>query len=68
MYELQVEGMTCGGCANGVRRSVQAVDSSAKVNVDLAAKKVHVETSADLDAIKSAIADAGFPVVASTSV
>ncbi len=39
MYELQVEGMTCGGCANSVKKSVQAVDSAAKVEVDLFAKK-----------------------------
>jgi copper chaperone len=68
MYELQVEGMTCGGCANNVKRSVQAVDSNAKVDVDLASKKVRVETGTDLNAVKSAIAEAGYPVTASTAV
>jgi copper chaperone len=68
MYELQVEGMTCGGCANSVKRSVQAVDSNAKVDVDLANKKVRVETGADLNAVRSAIADAGYPVTASAAV
>lgn len=68
MYELQVEGMTCGGCATSVTRSVQTVDSNAKVDVDLKAKKVRVETSAGLDAITSAIRDAGYPVTASASV
>jgi copper chaperone len=67
MYELQVEGMTCGGCANSVKRSVQAVDGNAKVDVDLASKKVRVETSADLNAVKSAIVEAGYPVSASTA-
>lgn len=64
MYELQVEGMTCGGCANSVKRSVQTVDRNAKVDVDLASKKVRVETVADLEAVKSAIAGAGYPVSA----
>jgi copper chaperone len=68
MYELQVEGMTCGGCANSVKRSVQAVDSNAKVEVDLVNKKVHVDTGADIDIVKSAIAEAGYPVTASTTV
>jgi copper chaperone len=68
MYELQVEGMTCGGCANSVKRSVQSVDSSAKVEVDLASKKVRVETGADIDKVKSAIVEAGYPVIASTVV
>jgi copper chaperone len=68
MYELQVEGMSCGGCANSVKRSVQAVDSNAKVDVDLASKKVRVDTQADLNAVKSAITDAGYPVTASVAV
>jgi copper chaperone len=67
MYELQVEGMTCGGCANSVKRSVQAVDRNAKVEVDLASKKVRVETSAYLNAVTSAITDAGYPVTGSSA-
>jgi copper chaperone len=68
MYELQVEGMTCGGCANSVKRSVQAVDSNAQVDVDLASKKVRVDTEVDLQVVKSAITDAGYPVTASIAV
>ena len=68
MYELQVEGMTCGGCAAGVKRSVQAIDSNAKVDVDLASKKVRVETDVDLNTVTSAIVDAGYPVTASAAV
>jgi copper chaperone len=68
MYELQVEGMSCGGCANSVKRSVQAVDRDAKVEVDLANKKVRVDTGADLNAVKSAITEAGYPVTASAAV
>lgn len=67
MYELQVEGMTCGGCANSVKRSVQTVDKNAKVDVDLASKKVRVDTRADLNAVTTAIAEAGYPVTVSTA-
>jgi copper chaperone len=67
MYELHVEGMTCGGCANSVKRSVQAVDANAKVEVDLANKKVRVDTRADLTAVRSAISEAGYPVTASVA-
>lgn len=68
MYELQVEGMTCGGCANSVKRSVQAVDSNAKVDVDLGSKKVRIDTSADIDKVKAAVVEAGYPVTASVRV
>ena len=65
MFEFRVERMSCGGCANSVKRSVQAVDSNAKVDVDLVHKKVCIETTADVDRIKSAVVDAGYPVTSS---
>lgn len=68
MYELQVEGMSCGGCVRSVTKSVQAVDGNARVEVDLESKKVRVETRASLDAVKSAISDAGYDVTAGGAV
>ena len=65
MFEFQVEGMSCGGCANSVKRSVQAVDSNAKVDVDLVHKKVRIESTADVDRIKSVVVNAGYPVTSS---
>ncbi|MBD8531643.1 MULTISPECIES: heavy-metal-associated domain-containing protein [unclassified Massilia] len=67
MYELQVEGMTCGGCANSVKKSVQAVDSAAKVEVDLGSKKVRIDTTLGIDQVKAAVVQAGYPVTASTT-
>jgi copper chaperone len=67
MYELQVEGMNCGGCVRSVTRSVQSIDSRARVDVDLAGKKVRIASGASLDAVKSAITEAGFPVTASVA-
>ena len=66
MYELQVEGMTCGGCANSVRRTIQTIDGKATVEVDLASKTVRIDTAADIEAVKLAVTGAGFPVTAST--
>ena len=65
MYELEVEGMSCGHCVSSVTKSVLAIDPAAKVDVDLAAKKVRVDSQAALPAISSAIAEAGYPVVGS---
>lgn len=63
MYELKVDGMTCGGCAASVKRALQALDANANVDVDLPAKIVKVETAAQLDAVKSAVEDAGYDVL-----
>ena len=68
MYELQVNGMSCGGCANSVKRSVLAIDSSAKVDVDLPSKTVRVTAAASLEAIRAAVTEAGYPVTASAAV
>ncbi len=65
MIELQVEGMTCGGCANSVKRSIQALDASAAVQVDLANKTVQIDTVATIGQVTAAVADAGYPVTAS---
>ena len=68
MYELQVEGMSCEGCVRSVTKSVQSLDGKAKVDVDLASKKVRVESQASLDAVKAAISDAGYDVRAGATV
>jgi Cu+-exporting ATPase len=62
MYELTVEGMSCGHCVGRVTKSVQGVDGQARVSVDLPTKKVRIDSSADLDKIAAAIDDAGYPV------
>jgi copper chaperone len=66
MYELKVEGMSCGHCVSAVTKSVQAVDATAKVEVDLPTQKVLVNSSAPLESIKAAVVDAGYDVLAST--
>jgi copper chaperone len=67
MYELHVEGMTCVGCVRSVTKSVQSVDSNAKVDVDLQSKTVRVDTPASLEVVTSAINEAGYEVTASTA-
>lgn len=63
MYELKVDGMTCGGCAASVKRALQAIDAKATVDVDLPSKTVRVETAAPLDAVRNAVEDAGYDVL-----
>ena len=62
MYQLTVEGMSCGHCIASVTRAVQALDAEAKVDVELATQTVRVDTTAELADIKHAVAKAGFPV------
>lgn len=40
MCELNVQKMNLGGCARGVTQAVQAIDSSARVEVDLSGTRL----------------------------
>lgn len=63
MYELTVDGMTCGHCVSRVTKSVQSVDQAARVDIDLATRKVRVDSRAGLDDIAEAIDEAGYKVL-----
>ena len=62
MLEFQVGGMTCGGCARAVTNAVKSVDGTATIQVDLASRRVTVETAADAAKVQSAIEEAGYDV------
>jgi copper chaperone len=56
-----VSGMTCGHCVNSISRAVHGVDASARIEVDLARRLVHIEPAdADLRVLSDAIAEAGY--------
>ncbi len=62
-WEIEVEGMTCGGCASSVRRALEAAAPGARVDVDLAGHRARVVgADVDPDALKEAVLDAGFEV------
>ena len=60
---IKVNGMTCGGCVNSVRKAVAAVDGVSSVDVSLPnaqATVVYDAARAKPADFKSAITDAGF--------
>lgn len=61
---LNVQGMTCGHCANSVEGAVKNLGAVAKV--DLASNSVTVdfdETKVSLEAIKESIEEQGYVVL-----
>jgi copper chaperone len=63
--ELTVTGMKCGGCEANVKNKVGAVDGVLSVAASSKEKKVGVDydgAKTNLEAIKAAIAEAGFSV------
>ena len=58
--DFEVKDMTCGHCAAAITKAVKGVDAQAAVNIDIAAKVVHVESTRSVDGFLSAIRDAGY--------
>jgi len=44
IWNLQVTGMSCGGCVASVKRAVASLDAAAQVDVDLNRGHVQVHT------------------------
>ncbi len=63
--EIIIEGMHCKHCAAAVTEALKNIKGVSGVEVDLANKKATVfsRNPLDNDALKAAVADAGFEVV-----
>ncbi len=62
---LSIEGMSCGHCVMHVKTALTGVGGVSSAEVDLAKKTAVVEGPAlDDGALKAAVADAGYEVVA----
>ena len=61
-----VSGMTCGHCADAVRRSVGGLAGVRRVEVDLASGHVTVTSDDGLQAedVREAVAEAGYELTA----
>lgn len=60
MIEFNVPGMTCGHCTRAVTQALLEVDPQAKVEVDLATKRVAVESSHERAPLEAALVEAGY--------
>ncbi|MFZ5635898.1 MAG: heavy-metal-associated domain-containing protein [Pseudomonadota bacterium] len=62
---FDVQGMHCGHCVRAITRAVQALDPAARVDIDLAAGTVDVESgTATPSQIVEAIASEGYAATA----
>ena len=59
--QFHVENMTCGSCVKHITQAINAIDSNAKVDVNIADKKVTVDSITSAQAIEAALAEDGYP-------
>ena len=60
--KLNVPNIMCDGCGETITDSIHTMEPDAKIDVDVQAKTVTVESAASEETIKQAIVAAGFTV------
>lgn len=64
MIAFEVKDMSCGHCVSTITKAVSALDSGAKLHIDLASHRVEIEPAAASAAqLAAAIAQAGYTPV-----
>ena len=58
--EFTVTSMSCGHCAGVITEAVKSLDPQAKVSVDLASKKVVIDSSQNREVVAAALNQAGY--------
>ncbi|MCJ2080572.1 heavy-metal-associated domain-containing protein [Methylobacterium sp. J-090] len=64
---IQVDGMTCDGCAEAVRRAILRLDPDARVAVDLDHGRVAVTTREHSRTVAEILTQAGYTATAMIS-
>ena len=59
---LIIEGMMCQNCAKHVKKALEKLDGVSSVSVDLEAGRAEAEGSADEEALRAAVEEAGYRV------
>ncbi|PZP90847.1 MAG: copper chaperone [Variovorax paradoxus] len=61
MFEFNLPDMSCGHCASTVTQTCKLVDPAAKVEIDVNAKRVKVESAEGRQDFVEALTEAGYP-------
>ena len=61
MIEFDVQAMSCGHCVSVVSQTIKELDPEARVEVDLAHKKVKIESAESPARLAQALTEAGYP-------
>lgn len=60
MPVFHVPQMRCGHCKAAIERAIRATDATARIDVDLAARTVTVDSRLEAAALVAAMADGGY--------
>ncbi|MGO4853328.1 heavy-metal-associated domain-containing protein [Phaeovulum sp. W22_SRMD_FR3] len=61
MTTFHIPDMSCGHCKSTVDKTIHSLDPSARIEFDMPARKVFVESNTDGAAVVAALMKVGFP-------
>ncbi|MHB1200580.1 MAG: heavy-metal-associated domain-containing protein [Polaromonas sp.] len=59
--EFNVPAISCGHCVKAITETVKSLDPGAQINVDVASKKVTIESAKERTTFAAALTEAGYP-------
>jgi copper chaperone CopZ len=62
--QYRISGLSCSHCVASVREEVESLPGVEDAHVDLASGRLTVQGDAEIDAIRAAVREAGYEVVA----
>jgi len=60
MIEFNIPAISCNHCVGAVTRAAQAVDPAARVRVDLALRRVEIESTLPAEVFRAALVEEGY--------
>lgn len=60
MIYFHIPDMTCGGCARSISAAIRALDAEARVETDIPARRIGVDSRESRSALAAAIREAGY--------
>ena len=63
MITFHIPDMSCGHCKATVEKTIHALDPAARIEFDMAARRISVESNTDAARVKTSLAEAGYPAV-----
>jgi copper chaperone len=61
VIEFQLPDMSCAHCASKVTKALKQVDPRCRIDIDLTARTVKVQSTEDSKELARALGDAGYP-------
>ena len=61
MTTFNIPNMSCGHCKATVEKTIHAIDPEAKIEFDMASRKITLDSRTPPDNVQTALASAGYP-------